>query len=65
MRVVDLRETENGALVHPLNRSCFFYPVTCHGKVAIRVACLPGITRQTDFTSDSLTLETMRKEHMG
>jgi hypothetical protein len=57
-------ETKDSGFVLPLNWSCFFNPVTCHGEVTICVACLPGIAHQTDFTSDSQALETMRKEYI-
>jgi hypothetical protein len=63
MSIVDLCETKNSGLMLPLSRSRFFYPVTCHSKIAVRIACLPRIACQTDFASDSQTLEAMRKEY--
>ena len=43
MCIVNLCETKDRGSELPLSWSCLFDPMTCHGKITICVACLPGI----------------------
>jgi hypothetical protein len=49
VRIIDTREAEQGTLELPLCRCSFLNPMPCDSKIAIGIACLPGVTRYIDL----------------
>jgi hypothetical protein len=55
--IIDAREAEQSTLELPLCCCHLLNPMSWDGKVAIGIACLPGIAGYIDFAQDSSTLD--------